>query len=199
MLFRSATISAGIKKSISWNAPIAEGYSSSNKEEDSGYEAGEAIDNPNPVIPSIDDMINRFNSGNGGNGNGNGGNGNGQGSGSGNGQGSGTGHGSFGHGGSSLSGREGEVEGDSNNLVRTDGGVSPSVGVQSAAEGDSDSVEGGSQSGESVENPVNAYEVSKVIDVDESSVNFVGAVLVFSIIVLLGYGYRRIRKDGGEL
>ena len=196
----TATISAEIKKSISWNVPISEGYSSSNRDKDPGYEAGEAINNPNPKAPSINDMINRFN-GNNGNGNGQGsgnGNGDGDGNGNGNGQGSGNGHGSHGHGGSNVNGREGEIEGNANNLIQTDSGNSPSVGVEAAAEGDSDSVEGGSESGEGFEEPVNAYEVSKVINIEKSNVNFVAAVILFAVIVILGYGYRRIKKDGDE-
>lgn len=193
----TATISAEIKKSISWNIPISEGHSSSNKDKDSGYEAGEAINNPNPKAPSISDMINRFNGNGNGNGDGNG-NGNGQGTGTGNGQGSGNGHGSHGHGGSNVNGREGEIEGNANNLIQTDSGNSPSVGSEAAAEGDSDSVEGGSESGEGSEEPVNAYEVSKVINIDKSNVNFVAAVILFAVIIILGYGYRRIKKDGDE-
>lgn len=194
----TATISAEIKKSISWNIPISEGHSSSNKDKDSGYEAGEAINNPNPKAPSISDMINRFN-GNNGNGNGDGnGNGNGQGTGTGNGQGSGNGHGSHGHGGSNVNGREGEIEGNANNLIQTDSGNSPSLGSEAAAQGDSDSVEGGSESGEGSEEPVNAYEVSKVINIEKSNVNFVAAVILFAVIIILGYGYRRIKKDGDE-
>jgi len=159
-----------------------------------------AINNPNPVIPSIKDMINRF-GGNNGNGNGQGsGNGNGQGTGTGNGQGSGNGHGSSGHGGSSINGREGEVEGDSNNLIRTNGGTSPSVGVQNAVQGDSDSVEGGSAVGGSIEDSSNAYEVTKVINKDiNDNWQFVLAVILFSIFIILGYGYRRGKKDGDEI
>lgn len=193
-------ISGEIQKSVAFDIPITDGYSSSNKDKDPGYEAGEAINNPNPVIPSIKDMINRF-GGNNGNGNGQGsGNGNGQGTGTGNGQGSGNGHGSSGHGGSSINGREGEVEGDSNNLIRTNGGTSPSVGVQNAVQGDSDSVEGGSAVGGSIEDSSNAYEVTKVINKDiNDNWQFVLAVILFSIFIILGYGYRRGKKDGDEI
>ncbi len=192
----TAKISAEIKKSISWNTPIAEGYSSSNRDHDPGYEAGEAIDNPNPKAPSIADMIKRFTgSGNSNDGNGNGGNG--YGTGTGNGQGSGNGHGSSGHGGSDLNGREGEVEGDVS-TVQSNTGTSPSIGVEAAASGDSESVEGGSESGE-VPESVNAYEVKKVINIDDSNWKFVVAVVLFSCIVLCGYAYRKRRGDGGEI
>ena len=204
-----AKISAEVQKSVAFDIPITEGYSSSNKDKDSGYEAGEAINNPDPVIPSIADAIkelerrNSQGNGNGngsGNGNGDGnGNGNGQGTGTGNGQGSGNGHGSSGHGGSNINGREGEIEGNANNLIQTTGGTSPSVGVEAAAEGDSDTVEGGSESGGSSEESVNAYEVSKVININENNWQSVQAVILFSIFIILGYGYRRGKKDGDEI
>ena len=198
----TAKISAEIKKSVSWNIEITEGYKSSNRESDPGYEAGEAANNPDPVIPTIDEYI-RTHSGNGqgtgsGTGTGNG-NGNGQGTGTGNGQGSGNGHGSSGHGGSNINGREGEIEGNANNLIQTNSGTSPSVGVEAAAEGDSDSVEGGSESGEGSQEPVNAYEVSKVININENNWQSVQAVILFSIFIILGYGYRRGKKDGDEI
>ena len=192
----TAKISAEIKKSISWNTPIAEGYSSSNRDHDPGYEAGEAIDNPNPKAPSIADMIKRF-TGNGNSNDGNGNGGNGYGTGTGNGQGSGNGHGSSGHGGSDLNGREGEVEGDVS-TVQSNTGTSPSIGVEAAASGDSESVEGGSESGE-VPESVNAYEVKKVINIEDSNWKFVLAVVLFSCIVLCGYAYRKRRGDGGEI
>ncbi|WP_296888721.1 chitobiase/beta-hexosaminidase C-terminal domain-containing protein [uncultured Methanobrevibacter sp.] len=53
----TAKISAEITKSVSWNIEITEGFNSSNKENDSGYEDGEAINNPDPVIPSISEYI----------------------------------------------------------------------------------------------------------------------------------------------
>nr|WP_295159874.1 chitobiase/beta-hexosaminidase C-terminal domain-containing protein [uncultured Methanobrevibacter sp.] len=196
-----AKISTEIQKSVAFDIPITDGYSSSNKDKDSGYEAGEAINNPDPVIPSIADAIKeleRRNSSGSGNGNG-GGNGNGQGTGTGNGQGSGNGHGSSGHGGSNVNGREGEIEGDANNLLQTDSGNSPSVGVEAAAQGDSDSVEGGSQSGELSQDSPNAYEVSKVININENNWQFVQAVILFAVIVIFGYGYRRGKKDGDEI
>ena len=204
-----ARVSVEVQKSVAFDIPITEGYSSSNKDKDSGYESVESINNPDPVIPSIADAIkelerrNSQGNGNGngsGNGNGDGnGNGNGQGTGTGNGQGSGNGHGSSGHGGSNINGREGEIEGNANNLIQTTGGTSPSVGVEAAAEGDSDTVEGGSESGGSSEESVNAYEVSKVINIKENNWQSVQAVILFSIFIILGYGYRRGKKDGDEI
>ncbi len=187
-----ATISSYISQSASWNTPIADGYSSSNRDHDPGYEAGEAINNPDPKVPSIDEYIKAHQSG--------GNNGNGQGTGTGNGQGSGNGHGSSGHGGSNVNGREGEVEGNSNNLVRTNGGTSLSVGVEAAAEGSSDSVEGGSESGETVDS-ARAYEVTKEIskNINDNNMKFVLAFILFDIIVILGYGYRRGKDDGDEM
>lgn len=190
-----ATISSYISQSASWNIPISDGYSSSNRDHDPGYEAGEAINNPDPKVPSIDEYIKAHQSDNNGQGNGNG-----QGSGTGNGQGNGNGHGSSGHGGSNVNGREGEVEGNSNNLVRTNGGTSPSVGVEAAAEGSSDSVEGGSETGETVDS-AKAYEVTKEIskNINDNNMKFVLAFILFDIIVILGYGYRRGKDDGDEM
>ncbi|WP_406535251.1 PKD domain-containing protein [Methanobrevibacter sp.] len=54
----TATISAEIKKSISWSVNITEGFNSFYRQKDPGYEAGEAINNPKPVIPSIQELIN---------------------------------------------------------------------------------------------------------------------------------------------
>ena len=187
-----ATISSYISQSASWNIPISDGYSSSNRDHDPGYEAGEAINNPDPKVPSIDEYIKSHQRG--------GNNGNGQGTGTGNGQGSGNGHGSSGHGGSNVNGREGDVEGNSNNLIRTNGGTSPSVGVQAAAEGSSDSVEGGSEAGETVDS-AKAYEVTKEIskNINDNNMKFVLAFILFDIIVILGYGYRRGKDDGDEM
>ena len=186
----TATISSYISKTVSWDIPITDGYSSSTKDYDPGYEAGEAIDNPNPKVPSIDEYIKAHQKGN---------NGNGQGTGTGNGQGSENGHGSSGHGESDINGREGEVEGNSNNLVKTEGGTSPSVGVEAAAEGDSDSVEGGSESGEVSQDSSRAYEVKKEININDNNWQFVLAVILFSFITVLGYGYRRRKDDGDEM
>ena len=183
----TATISSYISKSVSFDIPITEGYSSSNKESDPGYEAGEAINNPNPKVPSIEEYSRSH-----------GNNGNGQGTGTGNGQGSGNGHGSSGHGGSDINGREGDVEGNSNNLVRTNGGTSLSVGVEAAAEGSSDSVEGGSESGET-QDSAKAYEVTKEININNNNWQFVLAVILFAMIVIFGYGYRRGKDDGDEM
>ena len=184
-----ATISSYISQSTSWNIPISDGYSSSNKDHDSGYEAGEAINNPDPKVPSIVEYI-KAHSGN---------NGNGHGTGTGNGQGSGNGHGSSGHGGSNINGREGEVKGNSNNLIRTNNGTSQSVGVQAAAEGSSDSVEGGSESGET-QDSAKAYEVTKEISKNiNNNMKFILAVILFYIIVILGYGYKKGKDDGDEI
>ena len=192
----TAKISTEIKKSVSWNIEITEGYKSSNRESDPGYEAGEAINNPDPVIPTIDEYI-RAHSRN-GNGQGTGtGSGNGQGTGTGNGQGSGNGYGSSGHGGSNINGREGEIEGDIS-TVKSNTGTSPSIGVESAASGDSESVEGGSQDGQQLDNS-KAYEVTKVINnLNENNWQFVLAVILFVVIVIFGYAYRRGKDDGDE-
>ena len=48
-------ISAGIRKTAHFDMDITEGYASSNRNYDTGFEKGEAYDNPNPVVPSIPD------------------------------------------------------------------------------------------------------------------------------------------------
>ena len=63
-------------------------------------------------------------------------------------------------------------------------------------EGMDHSSEGGSDAGNT--ETVNAYEVSKVIDIEKSNLNFVAAVILFAVIIVLGYGYRRTKKDGDE-
>jgi PKD repeat protein len=50
-------ISTEIRKSAQFSMEITDGYNSTNKKNDSGYEAGEAINNPDPVVPSIDEYI----------------------------------------------------------------------------------------------------------------------------------------------
>ena len=111
----------------------------------------------------------------------------------------GNGHGSSGHGGSNINGREGEVKGNSNNLIRTNGGTSPSVGVQAAEEGSSDSVEGGSESNET-QDSAKTYEVTKEISKNiNNNMKFILAVILFYIIVILGYGYKKGKDDGDEI
>ncbi len=52
-----AKISMHIYKSISWDTEVTEGFNTTIKENDSGYVEGEAIDNPDPVVPSIPDYV----------------------------------------------------------------------------------------------------------------------------------------------
>ena len=52
-----AIISGEIRKSAHFDIPITEGYTSTNREFDPGFEKGEAYNNPDPVIPNLKRMI----------------------------------------------------------------------------------------------------------------------------------------------
>lgn len=184
----TATISSYISKSVMWNIPISEGYNSSNRVNDPGFEKGEAIGD---LHHSNSDSPNENNHHNSGKGTG-AGKGSGAGSGAGDGKGSGAGHGgtSGTHDGAS-SGREGDVRGNANNLVKSDSGTSASVGVDAAAKGDDVSFEGGSDSGEDV----NAYEINKSVDVNKNMV-YIAPFILFIVLVLVVVGYKRRKDDG---
>lgn len=202
-----AIISTEIRKSAHFDMPITEGYNSTNREYDPGFEKGEAINNPDPVIPSFDEAVKRYTNPvtpseptepeePKGTGNGTG-DGNGQGTGSGTGSGSGNGSsGAFGNGKSNIFGKVGEASGILSNITGI-GDISTSESPSTdKTDGMGRSSEGGSDAGSS--ETVNAYEVSKVIDIEKSNLNFVVAVILFAIIIVLGYGYRRTKKDGDE-
>ena len=202
-----AIISTEIRKSAHFDMPITEGYNSTNREYDPGFEEGEAINNPDPVIPSFDEVIKRYTNPvipnepseveePKGTGNGTG-TGNGQGTGSGTGSGSGNGSsGTFGNGKSNIFGKVGEASGILSNITGI-GDISTSESPSTdKTDGMDRSSEGGSDAGSS--ETVNAYEVSKVIDIEKSNLNFVAAVILFAVIIVLGYGYRRTKKDGDE-
>lgn len=182
----TATISSYISKSVMWNIPISEGYNSSNRVNDPGFEKGEAIGDLHHSNSDSPNENNHHNSGNGA------GKGSGAGSGAGAGKGSGAGHGgtSGTHDGAS-SGREGDVRGNANNLVKSDSGTSASVGVDAAAKGDDVSFEGGSDSGEDV----NAYEINKSVDVNKNMV-YIAPFILFIVLVLVVVGYKRRKDDG---
>ena len=148
-----------------------------------------------------------------GNGTGNGqGNGTGQGTGTGDGNGS---SGSFGNGTSNIltdiiSDTPGMIGDSAENItdeIKSENVISnvedsSEIGEATTTESSDDSEgmdrssEGGSDAGNG--ETVNAYEVSKVINVDESNWQFVAAVILFAVIIILGYGYRRGKKDGDE-
>ena len=209
-----AIISTEIRKSAHFDMPITEGYSSTNREYDPGFEEGEAINNPDPVIPSFDEAVKRYTNPvipsvpdepapnvpdepTQGYGNGTG-DGNGEGSGSGTGTGNGNGSsGNLGNGKSNIFGKVGEASGVMSNVTGI-GDMSTSESPSSDnVDGMDRSSEGGSDAGNG--ETVHAYEVSKVINVDESNWKFVVAVVLFSCIVLCGYAYRKRRGDGGEI
>ena len=53
----TATISSYISKTVSFDVPIADGYNSTTRPNDPGYKPGDAIDNPDPVVPDIPHVI----------------------------------------------------------------------------------------------------------------------------------------------
>lgn len=200
-------ISGEIRKSAHFDIEITEGYNSTNREYDPGFEEGEAINNPDPVIPSFDEAVKRYTNPvtpsepaepeePKGTGNGTG-DGNGQGTGSGTGTGNGNGSsGTFGNGKSNIFGKVGEASGILSNITGI-GDISTSESPSTdKTDGMDRSSEGGSDAGNT--ETVNAYEVSKVIDIEKSNLNFVAAVILFAVIIVLGYGYRRTKKDGDE-
>ena len=185
----TATISAEIKKSISWSVDITEGFNSSYRQKDPGYEAGEAINNPKPVVPSIQELINRHNPSvydvpeennnitpgtNPGNGTGNGtGHGNGtSGSGSGTGIGNGTGSG-LGTGNGTTFNPNGGNPSDSSN---SNSEVSPDGNI-------------GSAGGSSGSDGSKAYEVTKAIDMENTSI--LALVVFLSAVFFFIIGWRR--------
>ena len=207
-----AIISGEIRKSAHFDIPITEGYSSTNRPYDPGFERGEAYYNPDPVIPKIPPVEYDYKPSNPvepylpvdypeepeptgyGDGNGTGqGTGNGHGTGDGDGNGS---SGSFGNGKNNIFGKSDTLSGQDAEFTGV-GDVSSSNSISDdTSDGMDRSSEGGSDAGNG--ETVNAYEVSKVINVDESNWQFVAAVILFAVIIILGYGYRRGKKDGDE-
>lgn len=201
-------ISTEIRKSAHFDMEITEGFSGSNRAFDPGLERGEAWDNPDPVVPKFpepeddykptDPIVNPpISEPETGYGNGTG---NGQGTGNGTGTGDGDGNGSsgnFGTGKSNIFGELNKLSGQKAEFTGI-GDVSSSEDVSDdSTDGMDRSSEGGSDAGSG--ETVHAYEVSKVINVDESNWKFVVAVVLFSCIVLLGYAYRKRRGDGDEI
>ena len=56
----------------------------------------------------------------------------------------------------------------------------------------------GSSGGSAGSDGSKVYEVKKVIDIENTNWQFVVAVILFALIVILGYGYRRSKDDGDE-
>jgi hypothetical protein len=174
-------------------------------------ERGEAWDNPDPVVPKfpepeddykptdpiVNPPISEPEEPETGYGNGTGdGQGTGNGTGTGDGDGNGS-SGSFGTGKNNIFGELNKLSGHMADFTGI-GEVSSSEDVSDdSTDGMDRSSEGGSDAGSG--ETVHAYEVSKVINVDESNWKFVVAVVLFSCIVLCGYAYRKRRDDGDEI
>ena len=204
-------ISTEIRKSAHFDMEITEGFTGSNRAFDPGLERGEAWDNPDPVVPKfpepeddykptdpiVNPPISEPEEPETGYGNGTGdGQGTGNGTGTGDGDGNGS-SGSFGTGKNNIFGELNKLSGQVADFTGI-GDVSSSEDVSDdSTDGMDRSSEGGSDAGSG--ETVHAYEVSKVINVDESNWKFVVAVVLFSCIVLCGYAYRKRRGDGGEI
>ena len=219
--------SYGISKTAHFDVEIAEGYKSTNREYDPGYEAGEAINNPDPIAPPIppekDDKPNVnpnpyapepytpqpqtpdpqtpdiIDTGEGhGNGSGNGdGNGNGRFDGNGNGSAMGQGDGTHGTGTTNIKGRQGQTADNLNELAESFMGDLDPVGVESAAEGSDVSIEGESSGGEG--ETAKAYEVTKEIKVEEVNEFTFAFILIFAILAVIAGYIKKRYYEGGEI
>lgn len=194
-------ISAGIKKSVHFDMDISEGYASSNRNYDSGFEEGEAYNNPNPIVPSIPDEELASDSDSdsdsdsesektiqpdeGDDSNHGRGNGTGHGSGK-------TGRGIIGNGNNNIFSPISDAAGIINDLAGI-GDISSAVSSSDNREGMERSSEEGSDFGEVSK----AYEISKVIDAEDSPLKFILIFILLSCIVL-GYANKKSGEDSDE-
>jgi hypothetical protein len=180
------TISMHIKKSISWDIPITENYSSSSRDEDPGRVEGDAYDNRKPTVAPMyeTDDERRARLGPDADGNGDGtGFGNGTGSGFGEGQNSGDGNGR-----ANIKAGDESMPGSSTD-VSTVFSQSQSTGGDASTTTNPNA--GGSSSGSK-----NAYEldehsnpVSKSIDLNDPMK--IALLILLSIFLAIGYGIAR--------
>ena len=181
-------ISAGIKKVAHFDMNITEGYASSNRNYDPGFEKGEAYDNPNLTVPQIPDeeMDSQSESDEGEphtsqNDN----NGNGSATGNGN-----AGFGIIGKGNHNIFGR---ISDSSGKITETSG-----IGDISSAESSSDTTEGMERSETGFKGETSkAYEVSKVIDTKDGPFKFIFIFILLSCMVL-GYTFKKSGEDSDE-
>lgn len=188
-------ISAGIRKTAHFDMDITEGYASSNCNYDTGFEKGEAYDNPNPVIPSIpDEEMDSDSEGEPAeshpiyedgytNGNGNGslaGNGNG-------------GRGIIGNGNSNNFGSLNGISGKISNLAGIGDVSSESNGFDTP-----ESMEGSAMAGFEGNSEISkSYEISKVIDSEDNTFKLIILLILF-FFMAMGYTYRKLGDDAHE-
>lgn len=183
-------ISAGIKKVAHFDMDITEGYASSNRNYDTGFEKGEAYDNPNPQVPLIpdeemdsdsededsnpdsQDENNNHLSQNNVNG-------------------SAAGNASFGISGKGKNTIFGKANGFAGKITQITG-----IGDISSITTSFDASESSGASGFNGE-ASKAYEVSKVIDSQENPLKFIITFIILSCMVL-GFSYRRLGDDLDE-
>ncbi len=182
------TISMHIKKSISWDIPITENYSSSSRDEDPGRIEGDAYDNRKPTVAPMyetdDERRARLGPDADGNGNGHGtGFGNGTGSGMGEGQNSGDGNGR-----ANIKAGDESMPGSSTDVS--------TVFSQSQSTGGDASTTTNPNAGGSGSGSKNAYEldehsnpVSKSIDLNDPMK--IALLILLSIFLAIGYNIAR--------
>ena len=181
------TISMHIKKSLSWDTPITEGYNSSYKDKDPGRIEGDAYNNRDPTVAPMYETDEERNARLGPNTNGNGsGNGNGHGTGLGNGTGSGMG--------------EGQNSGDGNGRANIKAGdesmpgsstdVSTVFSQSQSTGGDASSTSNPNAGGSGSDS--NAYELDEHSDITSKSIAFddpmkICLLILLSILLAIGY------------
>ena len=188
-------ISAGIRKTAHFDMDITEGYASSNRNYDTGFEKGEAYDNPNPAVPSIpdeemdsdsegepeDSHPNYENGYTNGNGNGSlAGNGNG-------------GRGIIGNGNSNNFGSLNDISGKISNLA----GIGD-ISSESSSFDTPESMESSAMAGFEGNSEISkSYEISKVIDSEDNTLKLIVLFILF-FCMALGYTHRRWGDDAHE-
>ena len=177
-------ISAGIKKVAHFDMDITEGYASSNRNYDSGFEEGEAYDNPNPLVPQIPDEEmdspsesdegEHHTSQNDGEGNG-------------------TGNAGFGIIGKGKNNIFGRISDSSGKITETSG-----IGDISSESTSFDTTEGMERSATGFKGETSkVYEVSKVIDTKDDPFKFIFIFILLSCMAM-GYAYKKSGEDSDE-
>lgn len=189
-----AKISMHIKKSISWDTPITEGYNSSSKDEDPGRVEGDAYDNRKPTVAPMyetdDERRARLGPDAEGSGSGNG-NGNGHGTGLGNGTGSGMGEGQNsgeGNGRANIKAGDESMPGSSTDVS--------TVFSQSQSAGGDASTTTNPNAGGSGSDSKNAYELDEHSDPLTKSIELdnpmkIALIILLSIFLAIGYNIAR--------
>ena len=178
-------ISMHIKKSLSWDTPITEGYNSSYKDKDPGRVEGDAYNNRNPTVAPMyetDDERNARLAAETGGGSGNG-TGSGQGSGLGNGTGSGMGEGKNSGNGTGKA----NIKAGDDTMPGSSTDVSTVFSQSQSTGGDADSTTNPNAGGSG-----SAYELNEIEDPVSKSISFddpmkIALLILLSIFLAIGY------------